>query len=89
MLLMLEKGVRSEIRYSINKYATANNKYMKDYDKSKESSCLKYLDLYKTEFMYNLYMAEVKFIWLGNVARPASKWLLSELKIFLNLMKTL
>ena len=26
-------------------YAKANNKYMKDYDKSKESSCLKYWDV--------------------------------------------
>ena len=30
---------------SCHSYATANNKYMKDYDKNKESSYLKYLDI--------------------------------------------
>ena len=28
---------RGEIRYSIDQYAEANNKYMKDYDKKRES----------------------------------------------------
>ena len=35
MLLMLEKGIRGGICYSIYRYAKANNKYMKDYDKRK------------------------------------------------------
>ena len=42
MLLMVEKGFRGGICHSINRYAKANNKYMKDYDKNKESSNLKY-----------------------------------------------
>ena len=42
MLLMVEKGIRGGICHAINRYAKANNKYMKDYDKKKESSYLKY-----------------------------------------------
>ena len=42
MLLIVEKGIRGEICHAIHRYAKANNKYIKDYDKNKESSCLKY-----------------------------------------------
>ena len=35
MLLMLVKGIRRGICHSIYRYAKANNKYMKDYDKIK------------------------------------------------------
>ena len=42
---MVEKGIRTGICHAIHQYAKANNKYMKDYDKNKESSCLKYLDV--------------------------------------------
>ena len=37
MLLMVEKGIGGGICHSIYIYANANNKYMKDYDKNKES----------------------------------------------------
>ena len=37
VLLMVEKGIRGGICHSIYWYAKANNKYMKDYDKIKES----------------------------------------------------
>ena len=40
MLLMVKKGIRGGISYSIYRYAKANIKYMKNYDKSKESSYL-------------------------------------------------
>ena len=43
MLLIVEKGIRGGICHSIHKYAKANSKYMKNYDKDKESSYLKYL----------------------------------------------
>ena len=36
MLLMVEKGSRGGICHTIHRYAKANNKYMKDYDKKKE-----------------------------------------------------
>ena len=35
MLLMLEKGVRDGICHAIRRYAEANNKFMKNYDKTK------------------------------------------------------
>ena len=42
MLLIIEKGIRGGICNTIHQYAKANDKYMKYYDKSKESSYLKY-----------------------------------------------
>ena len=42
---MVEKGIRGAISHSIYRYAKANNKYMKDYDKNKESSYLQYWDV--------------------------------------------
>ena len=45
MLLMAEKGIRGGICHVIHRYAKANNKYVKDYDKNKESSYLKYWDV--------------------------------------------
>ena len=41
---MVEKGIRGGILHSIYRYAIANNKYMKDYDKNKELSYLQYWD---------------------------------------------
>ena len=44
MLLMVEKGIRGRICHAIYRYAKANNKYMKNYNKYKEESFLQYLD---------------------------------------------
>ena len=44
MLLIVEKGIRGGICHAIHRYAKANNKYMKNYDKNKESSFIEYLD---------------------------------------------
>ena len=35
MLIMVEKGIRGRIYHAIHRYAKANNKYIKNYDKSK------------------------------------------------------
>ena len=44
MLLMVEEGIRGGICHAIYRYAKANNKYMKNYNKYKEESFLQYLD---------------------------------------------
>ena len=38
MLLMLEKCIRGQIFHVLHRYTKANNKYMKNYDKYKDSS---------------------------------------------------
>ena len=55
MLLMTEEGIRGGMCQSTHRYAKANNKYMKNYDKSIEPSYLTYLDACK------------QFVWMGNV----------------------
>ena len=44
MLLMIEDEIRGGMCQSVHRYAEANNKYMKNYNKSIESSYLMYLD---------------------------------------------
>ena len=44
---MVEEGIRGGICHSIHRYAKANNKYMKDYNKNIESSYIQYLDANK------------------------------------------
>ena len=45
MLLMIEKGIRGGICQATHRYAKANNKYMKNYNKNIESSYIEYLDV--------------------------------------------
>ena len=70
MLLMIEEGIREGICHAVNRYAHANNHYMKDYDKTKESSYIQYLDA------NNLYGAAMSkklpikgFKWLDDIER--------------------
>ena len=44
MLLMVEKRFRGGICQATHRYAKANKKYMKNYDKKIESSYIAYLD---------------------------------------------
>ena len=44
MLLMVEEGIRGGICHSMQRYAKANNKYMKNYNNNEESSYIHYLD---------------------------------------------
>ena len=74
MLLMIEEVeyvtlyieyVRGEICHAVHRYAKADNKYMKNYDKSKESSYIQYLDannLYGAAMSENLPINEFKWV---------------------------
>ena len=44
MLLMFEPGIRGGITQAVHRYASANNPYMEEYDKDKETNYLQYLD---------------------------------------------
>ena len=44
MLLMIGKEIRGGICQATHRYAKANNKYMKNYDKNIDSSYIEYLD---------------------------------------------
>ena len=69
MLLMVEKEIRGGICHTIHRYAKANKKYMKDYDKNKESSYLKYWDVNK---LYGWAMSEKlpidKYEWIEDTS---------------------
>ena len=41
---MIEEGIIGGICHAVHRYAKANNRYMKDYDESKESSYIQHLD---------------------------------------------
>ena len=45
MYLFIEKGLRGGISYIAMRYAKTSNKYMKDYDPTKPSKYISYLDM--------------------------------------------
>ena len=55
MLLKVEKGIRGGICHAIHRFAKANNKYMKSYDKDEESSYIQDLD---TNNLYGWFMSQ-------------------------------
>ena len=55
MLLIVEKVIRGGICHSIHRCSKANKKYMKDYDKNKESSYFQYWDI---NDLYGLAMSQ-------------------------------
>ena len=70
MLLMIEEGIRGGIFHALQRCAKANNKYMKDYDRKKESSYIQYLD---ANNLYGKAMTEklpVKgFRWMDDISK--------------------
>ena len=69
MLLMIEDGIRGGICHAIQRYVKANNKYMNDYNKKKESSYIQYLD---ANNLYGMAMSEkltIKgFKWMADIS---------------------
>ena len=55
MLLMIEDGIRGGICHAIKRYAKANNKYMNDYNKNKESCYIQYID---ANYLHGMAMSE-------------------------------
>ena len=70
MLLMIEKGIRVGICHAMVRYAKANNKYMKDYNKDEEESFLQYDD---ANNLYGWAMSQPLpvdgFKWVKNVSK--------------------
>ena len=66
---MYEKGIRGGMCQVTCKYAEANNKYMKNYDKNKESSFLIYVD---ANNLYGWAMSKKmpvdRFKWVGDLS---------------------
>ena len=64
LLLIVEKGIRGGVCHTIHIYATANKKYMKNYDINKASSYIHYLDannLYRWAMSKKLYLDGFKW----------------------------
>ena len=73
---MVEEGIRGGICHSIHRYAKANNKYMNNYDKNKESSYIQYLD---ANNLYGWAMSQKLpvngFKWIKNVTEIDEKFI--------------
>ena len=82
MLLMIEEGIRGRMCQSTHRYAKANNKYMKNYDKNIESSYLTYLDSNK---LYGWAMSQKLpvngFRWVNDVSRFNEDFIKITMKI--------
>ena len=76
MLLMVEEGIRRGICHLIHRYAKANNKYMKNYDKNKESSYIQYLE---ANNLYGWAMSQKLpvngFKWVKNTSKIDEKFI--------------
>ena len=68
MYLFIEKGLRGGISYIAKRYAKANNKYMKNYDPTKPSIYISYLDMNNLYgWAMSGYLPYGGFKWLKNV----------------------
>ena len=71
---MAEKGIRGRVCHAIHQYAKANNKYMKDYYKNKESSYLKHWDI---DNLYGWKMSQMlslsSFKWVKEISHLMKK----------------
>ena len=70
MILTVEKGIRGRICHAIHQCTKSNKKYMKEYDKNKESPCLKYWDVNNVYSWAMLQNLPVKcFQWIDDTSR--------------------
>ena len=68
MDLFIEKEVNEGMSYIANRYAKANNKYMKNYDSKKPSKFMTYLDMNNLYlWAMSRYLPYVEIQWLKNV----------------------
>ena len=68
MYLFIKKGLRGGISYIPKRYSKANNKYMKDYDTSKPSKYILYLDMNNLHgWEMSDYLPYGGFKWFKNV----------------------
>ena len=68
MYLFIEKGLRGGISYIAKRYSEANNKYMKNYDPTKPSIYISYLDMNNLYgWAMSGYLPYGGFKWLKNV----------------------
>ena len=68
MYLFIEKGLRGGISYIARRYATANNKYMKDYDLKITSKFITYLNMNNLcGLAMSNYLPYGGFKWLKNL----------------------
>ena len=75
---MIEEGIRGGICHAVHRYAKASNRYMKNYDKSKESSYIQYLhanNLYGAAMSEKLPINEFK--WVNDISRINEKFVKS------------
>ena len=76
MLLLVEEGIRGGICHAIHRYAKASHKYMKNYDKNKESSYIQYLG---TNNLYGWAMSQKLpangFKWINDVTEIDEKFI--------------
>ena len=81
MLLMIEEGIRGGICHAVHRYTKANNEYMKDYDESKESSYIQYLD---ANNLYGAAMSEKLpingFKWVNDISGINKKFVKSYIQ---------
>ena len=62
MILMIEEGIRGGICQATDRYAQANNKYMKNYDKDIDSSYIDANNLYGSAISQKLPVNGFKWI---------------------------
>ena len=84
MLIMFEEGTQGGMFQAAHRYAKANNKYMKNHNKNKESSYLEYLDannLYGWAMSQKLPVGNFKWIEKYEISKFDEKFIKNLMKI--------